>query len=78
MVAPTTITVLGNEPLPKQHEQERSTVIGGWSNSKALNNRLKAVVGLLGEMTGGTVTSVLGSMPSVQQTSCPGAVKPRS
>jgi hypothetical protein len=78
MVAPTTITVLGNEPLPKQHEQERSTAIGGWSNSKALNNRLKAVVGLLGEMTGGTVTSVLGSMPSVQQTSCPGAVKPRS
>lgn len=78
MVAPTTITVLGNEPLPKQHEQERSTVIGGWSNSKALNNRLKAVVGLLGEMTGGTVTSVIGSMPSVQQTSCPGAVKPRS
>lgn len=78
MVAPTTITVLGNEPLPKQHEQERSTVIGGWSNSKALNNRLKAVAGLLGEMTGGTVTSVLGWMPSVQQTSCPGAVKPRS
>ncbi len=70
MVAPTTITVLGNEPLPKQHEQERSTVIGGWSNSKALNNRLKAVVGLLGEMNGGTVTSVIGSMPSVQQTSC--------
>lgn len=70
--------VLGNEPLPKRHEQKRPTVIGGWFNSKALNSRLKAVVGLLGRMTGGAVTSLLGWLPSVQQTSCAGAVKLRS
>jgi hypothetical protein len=70
--------VLGNEPLPKQHEQERSTAIGFWSNSKALNNHLKAFVGLFGGATGGAVTSVLSWLPSAQKTSCPGAVKPRS